>query len=66
MEEYGQEEIKPLLLLGGQDLIDLGYSPGPVFSEILGRVEELQLENRLSSKEEAIDFVLKNYPGINS
>ncbi len=62
MEEYGREEIKPIPLLSGQDLINLGYSPGPVFSEMLGQVEELQLENRLSSKEEAIDFVLKNYP----
>ena len=62
MEEYGREEIKPPPLLSGQDLIDLGYSPGPVFSEILGKVEELQLENRLVSKEEALDFVLKNYP----
>ncbi|MXZ48064.1 MAG: CCA tRNA nucleotidyltransferase [Candidatus Dadabacteria bacterium] len=62
MEEYGREEIKPPPLLSGQDLIDLGYSPGPVFSEILGKVEELQLENRLVSKEEALGFVLKNYP----
>lgn len=63
MEEYGREEIKPPPLLSGRDLIDLGYSPGPVFSEILGQVEELQLENRLSSKEEAMGFVLKNYSG---
>lgn len=62
MEEYGREEIKPPPLLSGQDLIGLGYSPGPVFSEILGRVEELQLESTLSSKDEALDFVLKNYP----
>lgn len=62
MEEYGREEIKPTPLLSGQDLIDLGYSPGPVFSEILGQVQELQLENRLASKEEALDFVLKKYP----
>ena len=62
MEKYGREEIKPPPLLSGRDLIDLGYSPGPVFSKILGRVEELQLENRLSSKDEALDFVLKNYP----
>ena len=61
MEEYGREEIKPPSLLNGRDLIDLGYSPGPVFSEILGKVEELQLENRLSSREEAVEFVLKNY-----
>ena len=62
MEKYGKEEIKPSPLLSGRDLIDLGYSPGPVFSKILGRVEELQLENRLSSRDEAVDFVLNNYP----
>ena len=62
MEEYGREEIKPPSLLNGRDLIDLGYSPGPVFSEILGQVQELQLENRFSSREEAVEFVLKNYP----
>ncbi len=62
MEEYGREEIKPQPLLGGKDLIDLGYSPGPVFSEILGLVEEQQLEDKLRSRQEAIDLVLKNYP----
>lgn len=62
MEEYGREEIKPPSLLNGRDLIGLGYSPGPVFSEILGQVQEMQLENRLSSREEAVEFVLKNYP----
>ena len=62
MEEYGREEIKPQSLLNGRDLIGLGYSPGPVFSEILGKVQEMQLENRLSSREEAVEFVLKNYP----
>ncbi len=62
MEEYGREEIKPPPLLSGRDLIDLGYSPGPIFSKILGEVEELQLENTLFSKDEALDFVLKNYP----
>lgn len=61
MEEYGREEIKPPPLLSGRDLIDLGYFPGPVFSKILGKVEELQLENRLVSKKEALDFVLENY-----
>lgn len=62
MEEYGREEIKPPRLIDGKDLIALGYSPGPVFSRILGEVQEQQLENRLRSKEEALDFVRENYP----
>ncbi len=62
MEEYGSEDIRPAPLLGGKDLIDLGYSPGPVFSEILSRIEENQLEGSISSKKDATKFVLKNYP----
>lgn len=62
MEEYGREEIKPPGLINGKDLIALGYSPGPVFSRILGEVREQQLENRLRSKEDALNFVRENYP----
>lgn len=62
MEEYGREEIKPPGLIDGKDLIALGYSPGPVFSRILGEVREQQLENRLRSKEDALNFVRENYP----
>ena len=44
LEEFGEEEIKPKPLIGGQELIDMGYKPGPLFSEILNAVEEAQLE----------------------
>ncbi len=56
------EEIKPPPLLQGRDLIDLGFHPGPLFKEILQRVEDLQLEGVLKSRDEALDFVRRNYP----
>lgn len=57
LEEFGAGEIKPPPLLNGRDLIKMGFKPGPVFSEILSEVEEAQLESRLKSREEAVEFV---------
>ncbi len=48
-------------LIDGQDLIQLGFSPGPEFSEILHCVEDLALEKKLTSKEQALEYVVKNF-----
>jgi poly(A) polymerase len=47
-------------LLSGRDLIAMGYPPGPAFAEILRKVEDLQLEGILRTREDAVEFV-KNY-----
>ncbi len=60
-KDFSQEQMRPEPLIKGQDLIDLGLEPGPVFSEILGAVEDLQLEGRLTSKEESLDWVRGKY-----
>ncbi len=62
LEELGEEEIKPKPLIGGQELIDMGYKPGPLFSEILNAVEEAQLEGEIASHEEALELVSSKYP----
>lgn len=49
-------------LIKGQDLIDMGYRPGPVFKEILDAVEDLQIESTLRTRSDAVDYVLKNFP----
>jgi len=56
------EELHPPRLLSGKDLIALGYSPGPLFREILNFVEEAQLEGRISTREEALNLVKQSYP----
>jgi poly(A) polymerase len=48
-------------ILDGKDLIQLGFQPGPLFSEILRVVEDLALERKLMTKDEALDFVVRNY-----
>ena len=50
-------DIAPPLLISGDDLIALGMPPGPLFKEILTRVEDEQLEGRLRDREEALNFV---------
>jgi poly(A) polymerase len=60
------EQIRPAPLLTGYDLIKAGYTPGPRFKEILAQVEDAQLEGTLSSRDEALGWVLAEYPTSNS
>jgi poly(A) polymerase len=60
-----EEEIRPKLLLKGEDLIALGYRPGPQFKEILAAVEDAQLEGSLHDWDEAVSLVLSNFPQLN-
>lgn len=55
MREKLKEEIRPARLLTGNDLISLGLKPGPIFSEILTRVYDEQLEGKITKKEEAVE-----------
>ncbi|MGD1017846.1 MAG: CCA tRNA nucleotidyltransferase [Verrucomicrobiia bacterium] len=54
--ELPPEAVKPEPLLNGHDLLALGLTPGPMVGQILREVEELQLEERLKSRAEALDF----------
>jgi poly(A) polymerase len=58
-EEQKKERPKPLIT--GYDLIDLGLTPGPIFKKILQDVEEKRAEKIINTKEEAIEYVKKNY-----
>lgn len=57
----GHEEIRPPRLIGGNDLIAMGFRPGPQFKSILKDIEDQQLDGALSSRDEAIDYVRARY-----
>jgi poly(A) polymerase len=61
MAELPPAEVRPKPLIGGDDLIAAGYEPGPTFKEILGAVEDAQLEGRLRTKEETMRFVREHF-----
>lgn len=60
-ELRGSLELAPPRLIDGTDLIQLGFQPGPEFSEILRDVEDLALEKRLVSKEQALEYVVSKF-----
>jgi poly(A) polymerase len=57
-----REVIKPAPLLDGNDLIAQGYTPGPLFKEILQAVEDAQLEGKLHTREDALRVVAERFP----
>ena len=54
-EELQEEEIKPEPLITGNDLIAMGLKPGPIFSKILDAIKDDQLEQKITTKEEALE-----------
>jgi poly(A) polymerase len=61
-EEIPAETLRPSPLVTGDDLIAAGHAPGPKFREILEAVEDAQLEGRLLSRDEALEFVRREFP----
>jgi poly(A) polymerase len=51
-------EVRPPRLINGEDLLQLGVPPGPIFRKILEAVEEAQLNGSLQTKESALQFAL--------
>jgi poly(A) polymerase len=60
-EEFANEPIIPPPLVNGEDLISLGLKPGPKFGEILEAVETRQLEGALQDRQEALDWIKREY-----
>ena len=54
--------IRPEALLTGDDLIAMGYAPGPRFKEILAAVEDEQLDGRIAGRDDAVLFVKRQFP----
>jgi len=61
LAETPAEQIRPPRLLTGEDLLEMGYKPGPVFREILHAVEDAQLEGELKSGDEAKQYVRRSF-----
>jgi len=62
LEEFKRDELRPKPLLNGYDLIEMGYTAGPLFSKILNCLEEAQLEGTVRNKKDAKKYVLEEFP----
>ena len=61
LAEIPPEQLKPVRLLRGDDLIAAGYRPGPQFSEMLQAVEDAQLEGTIADREAALRLVRERF-----
>src|SRR5947209_16192658 len=57
LAETPPEQFRPERLVTGDDLKAMGFSPGPLFREILEAVEDAQLDGRVAAREEALAFI---------
>lgn len=65
--ETPPEAVRPARLVSGEDLKNMGFSPGPAFKDILTAVEDAQLEGKISTREEALELIRSRFlPGQNS
>lgn len=56
------EQLRPEPLLRGGDLMAMGYTPGPLFRQILDALEDQQLEGLLTTSDEAKAWVRAQFP----
>ena len=57
LREFEHEHIHPPRLISGEDLLALGFQPGPVFKEIMEYVEDAQLEGEISTRDHALELL---------
>jgi poly(A) polymerase len=62
ISETPPERVSPPRLLSGDDLKELGYTPGPEFQKMLASLEDAQLSETVHTRQEALDFVRSHYP----
>ncbi|HUN54837.1 MAG TPA: CCA tRNA nucleotidyltransferase [Smithella sp.] len=61
LQSLGQEDLHPKRLLTGDDLISLGFVRGKIIGEILRALEDEQLEGRITTPDDARNFVADHW-----
>ena len=65
LQDTPPEAVRPVRLVSGEDLKEIGYKPGPAFKEILRAVEDAQLEGKVQTREQALELVRSAFPACN-
>ncbi|MDP6528662.1 MAG: CCA tRNA nucleotidyltransferase [Gemmatimonadota bacterium] len=63
LAELPVEDLRPAPLVTGNDLMDLGYDPGPDLGAELRKLEDLQLEGKIRTREDALERARKDLGG---
>jgi len=60
-ESFNEDQLQPVPLLTGNDLLNLGIPQGTHYKIILEELETAQLDAKVSDNKEAIKFVMKKW-----
>lgn len=58
LAKMAEEELRPVRLITGNDLLAMGFTAGPIFKTLLEVVEDAQLNGMVTTKEEAMALVV--------
>lgn len=58
-KEYENEPVPKQYLIKGKHLIQLGLKPGPEFKEIINKTQNAELDGKIKTEEEGIQFLQK-------
>lgn len=61
LQRMEPEDLQPPRLLTGDDLVKMGFEPGKMMGVMLRTLEEEQLEGRILTREQAIEFVQRRW-----
>ena len=61
-QELSVEQLRPPRLINGDDLIAVGYRPGPTMKAILTEVEDAQMEGAIQTRDDALALVESRFP----
>ncbi len=64
LEDLEPEQIRPVPLINGRDLIAMGQKPGPAFKQVLRAVEDAQLEGRVTRRDEALRLAAQMFESL--
>jgi poly(A) polymerase len=60
-ESMPEETVRPAPLVTGRELIAAGYTPGPLFKDMLQAIEDAQLEGAITTRAEALALVRERF-----
>ena len=61
---YEPEEIRPVRIISGHDLLAMGFKQGPIFKTIMVDLEDRQLEGVITDREQALKYVAEAYSPV--
>ena len=62
LESFSEKDIvHPPPLINGQDVMALGYSPGPRVGRILDFIRQKQVEGEIKNREEALRMLIEEF-----